>query len=211
MKLHYEILDEKRKKAFVELGQLFGKEYYLAGGTALALQLGHRTSLDFDLFRDQAISLFLKQKAAKHFQKAKMLVDNSDELSLVINNGIKISFINYYWKPIFPLIKTAEGLPLLSIKDIAATKAYALGRRGNFRDYYDLYVIVKNGYCSLKQIINYCEKKYGDLFSARMFLEQLAYLGDVVVDEKIKYFDRKAIAVKKIEAYFQLQVKNLKH
>jgi hypothetical protein len=211
-KLFWEILDRGRKEILSNLSITLGRGYYLAGGTALALQIGHRESLDFDVFCDKEITLSIKTKIFKAFSglNPKTLVDTSDELTVVVKKDIKITILYYYWPPLFPLVKTNLAMPLLSIKDIAATKAYALGRRGNFRDYFDLYVLVKSKYFSLRDIIAWCKKKYGDVFSERMFLEQLTYCGDLGKDINLKYLGAKYASPKQIVDFFAKEIKKIK-
>ncbi|MFH1386152.1 MAG: nucleotidyl transferase AbiEii/AbiGii toxin family protein [bacterium] len=208
-KLFWKILDPERKTVFSRLNKVLGHDYYLAGGTALALQIGHRESLDFDLFRDKDITFAVKRKLLGGLRQYHLttLVDTADELTIVLDGNIKITLLNYYWRPLFPLVKTTGNLPLLSIKDIAATKAYALGRRGNYRDYFDLYVMVKNNFLALDQITDIAKKKYGEVFSERMFLEQLAFTGDIVVDEKLRYLSEQPAAPKTIAAFFRNKIK----
>jgi predicted nucleotidyltransferase component of viral defense system len=210
-KLFLGILNSQRQAILKALTLVFGKDYYLAGGTALALQIGHRESLDFDLFASREITFATKRKLVKKFTdyKPQTLVDTSDELSLVLGKNIKITLLNYFWDPIFPLIKPAGTIPLLSIKDIAATKAYALGRRGNYRDYFDLYVIIKNGHADIPGIVKWCQKKYGDVFSERMFLEQLTYTGDLETDVKLKFLGEKYISPKKLADFFKQKIRAL--
>lgn len=210
-KIRIEILDKKRKTAFNNLLIFAGDGFYLAGGTALALQIGHRESLDFDLFRNKEIGFSIKQKAIKKFGKdsIKTLVDTSDEFTFVLHEGIKITLLNYYWDPSFPLVRVAGNIPLLSIRDIAMAKAYALGRRGNYRDYFDLYVIIKNKHASLKEIIKWCIKKYGDVFSERMFLEQLTYLGDIGIDDKIRPLEERFLPTDKLTSFFRKEIRLL--
>jgi len=209
-KLYLDILDKKRKDVFGRLFDIFGASYYLAGGTALALQIKHRASEDFDLFSDQPVTLQKKQKLFKGLSKHKIttLVDTSDELTVVVGGGIKITLLNYFWKPLFPLLRKEGTVPLLSIKDIAATKAYALGRRGNFRDYIDLYFIIKDKYCPLKEVVRVCKNKYKELFSEKMFLEQLTYLDDIK-EEKLVYFDKRPPLKEEVERYFRGQMKKI--
>ncbi|MBN3033527.1 MAG: nucleotidyl transferase AbiEii/AbiGii toxin family protein [Candidatus Saganbacteria bacterium] len=210
-KLFWEILSPERKDIFSVLHRTLGNGYYLAGGTALALQIGHRESLDFDVFRDKEIALPLKTKIFKAFSglTPKTLVATSDELTLMVAGNVKITVLNYYWRPLFPLVKTAGEMPLLSIKDIAATKAYALGRRGNYRDYFDLYVLVKRRFVTLKGIIASCRKKYGDIFSERMFLEQLTYCGDLEQDIKLNFLAEKYVSPARIVDFFAREIKGI--
>lgn len=211
-KIYLDILDSTRLNIFKRLHKIFNTDYYLAGGTALALQIRHRQSLDFDLFKNKEITLHVKQKLIKEFKNHSIqtLVDASDELSVSLDNNIKVSLINYYWEPLLPLVKAASLIPLLSIKEIAATKAYALGRRGNYKDYFDLYTIIKNKFITLKNLISLCEKKYGDIFSERSFLEQLIYLDDIIEDKNIFFLDNDYVPPKKIETFFKQELKIIK-
>jgi hypothetical protein len=70
-------------------------------------------------------------------------------------------------------------VPLLSVREIAATKAYTIGRRGAYKDYIDLYFILSQQHAMLTDIIDVAEKKFGFEFNSRLFLEQLVFLDDV--------------------------------
>jgi Nucleotidyl transferase AbiEii toxin, Type IV TA system len=72
-----------------------------------------------------------------------------------------------------------EQVPLLSVREIAATKAYTIGRRGAYKDYIDLYFILSEQHAALADIIDIAEKKFGVEFNSRLFLEQLVFLDDV--------------------------------
>lgn len=209
--LHFEVLDEARVEVFKELTFFVKYGYYLAGGTALALQIGHRKSYDFDLFNSREISLAVKSRLIKLFKNysLKTLVDTSDELTVALNDGIKITLLNYYWPPIKNLIINKNLLPLLSIKEIAAAKAYAIGRRGNYRDYFDLYVILKNKLVAIKEIVKICENKYSEAFSQRMFLEQLLYLDDIAEDNKLMFLGEKYLSAKELSKYFKSLIRKM--
>lgn len=211
-KIYLDILSKDSLDIFKRLYKIFNNTYYLAGGTALALQIRHRQSLDFDLFKNKEITLHTKQRLIKEFtdHKIQTLVDTSDELSIALDNEIKISLINYYWDPILPLIKIPSLIPLLSIEETAATKAYAIGRRGNYRDYFDIYTIIKNRHTTLPKIIHLCEKKYGEIFSRRMFLEQLIYLEDIPEDKNMIFLNENYISSKEIEKFFKTELKKIR-
>jgi hypothetical protein len=71
-------------------------------------------------------------------------------------------------------------VPLLSVREIAATKAYTIGRRGAYKDYIDLYFILSEQHTTLTNIIDVdAEKKFGVEFNSRLFLGQLVFLDDV--------------------------------
>ena len=154
-------------------------EYHLVGGTALALQIGHRVSVDFDLFCDKEIDkrLFAKIKRVFSGHAIKPAVNNIDELTLFID-GIKVTFFNYQYKPCLKLLKY-EGVRMLDKKEIAASKAFTIGKRGAYKDYVDLYFLLAGQHTTLQDIISLANKKYEDDFNDRLFLEQLVYLDDV--------------------------------
>ena len=93
-KLHLEILDKKRKAVFQKLSA-FHSVGYLSGGTALALQLGHRVSYDFDIFCTKEISSIFPAKIRKEIYVKEVIVNNADEFTFFTENNIKISFIFY--------------------------------------------------------------------------------------------------------------------
>jgi hypothetical protein len=178
--------------------------FYLAGGTGLALQLKHRQSIDFDLFSPKEIDKQLLSKVKKVFpdKKIKPTVNSRDELTVFVDN-VKVTFLYYPYPFIYkPVVK--NGLKILNLKELAAVKAYAIGRRGTLKDYVDLYFLIKKN-IALKDIIKLCQKKYKENFNARLFLEQLIYFKDI---EDIKIdFIKKAISKFALEKFFINQIK----
>jgi len=112
--------------------------FYLSGGTALALQIGHRRSVDFDLFSSDPIADTLFADAHRVFAPGALtpLVDNVDQLTFLVD-GVKITFLAYPFPLLEPLV-SFDGLSMLSVREIGATKAYTIGRRGTYKDYVDL-------------------------------------------------------------------------
>lgn len=197
--MHLEALLLKQKVLFPTLKNF--KNFYLAGGTALAMQIGHRVSVDFDLFSDKKISSQLIEKCKKLFSKSriKILIDNKDELTILVDD-VKFTFLHYPFPPKMPLKKYGE-LKFLSPKEIAASKAYSIGRRGTFKDYVDLYFIFKEKYSTLRETIDLAEKKYGEGFNGRLFLEQLLYLEDIN-DTEISFLRNKKAGKNDLKTFF---------
>jgi hypothetical protein len=106
-----------------------------------------------------------------------ILVSSRNELTLMIG-GVKFTFPHYPFPLILPL-NTSGPIPILAVKEILATKAYTIGRRGEFKDYLDIYVGLSGGHASLDEVIELARQKYGNAFNDRLFLEQLVYLDDV--------------------------------
>lgn len=203
--MHQEVLDKKRQKIFSCLNNF--KDFYLAGGTALALQIGHRISIDFDFFSKKDISKNLLNKVKKVFtdKNISISVNNPDELTIFIDN-IKITFLKYPFSVLKKLVNY-QNINLLSIQEIAATKAYTVGRRGSLKDYVDLYFIIQENYSDLDKIINLSEQKYKNEFNGRLFLEQLIYLKDIE-DENIIFLKDK-INKQNLEIFFKKQISKI--
>lgn len=182
-KLHLEILDDKRQLIFEGLSK-YKHLGYLAGGTALALQLGHRLSYDFDIFCPKEIPPNFSAKIKDEFDIRETILNNSDELTFLTKEDVKVSFI-YYPFGLKEYILNDDGLPinLLSTLGIIATKAYALNRRSAWRDYLDIYFVLKNGFWNLETVIGTAQKIYGELFNEKLFLAQLVYTDDIPAKE----------------------------
>jgi len=180
-------------------------EFYLAGGTALALQVGHRVSVDFDLFSEKPFAANLLSRIEEEFKGFNIeIIENQSKQIDVTINGVNLSFIQYPF-PIKYIKDKDLGINIAPIAEIAAMKAYAIGRRATLKDYIDLYFIIKDQFISLKNLIELCEKKYGREFNARLLLGQLVYtkdidmvditfLGDATTKEIIQSFFEKEIS-----------------
>jgi len=177
--LHLEILDEKRNDLLQQLISSI-QGFILGGGTALSLQIAHRKSFDFDFLSQKEIPKTLAEKLSRIIKIHTIANDSSDELTFFDNNQIKVTFLYYPFKPYFEIAKNTHKLPLFSVKEIAIQKAYTIGRRGEYRDYFDLYTILKNKYISLSEIVIAAEKMYQGLFNSKLFLQQLVYFDDLL-------------------------------
>lgn len=195
-KLHYEFLNKNQVKTLKILKNL-SSYGILGGGTALMLQFSHRYSYDLDVFLPKLISKKFLYKIKQYFEKIDIITDTGDEFSFVsVPNDVKISFIYYPFPPLYKPI-TTPYLRFFSWRDITLDKAHTIGRRGEWRDYVDLYFAIKNGFL-LKNIIKGAQKKFGDSFSEKLFLSQLTYFGDLK-DFTIDFIGKK---------YFPKEIKN---
>lgn len=177
--MHLDILDNRRQELLPPL-LLYTENFILGGGTGLALQLAHRKSFDFDFFSSSEIPKNLLEKISRSLSIDNIAVDTSDELTFFTKNQIKVTLLYYPFKSAFPIIQKESGLRLFCIQDIALQKAYTIGRRGEYRDYFDLYTILKNGYITLEDLIQKTKKIYGGAFDEKMFLQQLVYFDDML-------------------------------
>lgn len=204
-KIHLELLNNDRLAVFKLLSE-FKDVGYLAGGTGLALQINHRKSDDFDIFVNHAIDNKLRLKVQKIFGKIVYYVNSEDQISFKTKNGINITFLWYYFKPLFPLIET-EDLPLASIYDIALDKAVTIGRRAVWRDYVDIFSLLQNKLMTIEKIIKLAKKKFGNEFVENQFLEQLSFFGDIkqvpvnYVNRPYSFTEIKTFLEKQISSY----------
>jgi len=206
-KIHYEILDRKRLKLLDDLSPLV-ESFILAGGTALALQINHRESYDFDFFSEKEILPSLLVRLKNLVEISTVLINNSDELSLMTKDDIKLSFIYYPFK-IKASTELKNGIKLFSIVDIAAQKAYTIGRRGAYRDYFDIYSLLWGNYLTLNEIIENAKKNYGEVFNPKLFLEQLVYFNDLNNFEIIPTdHNQKLPSNTKVREFLEKTVKN---
>lgn len=204
-KLILESLSNDRLKVFHRLKD-FRKIGVLGDGTALSLQIGHRISYDFDIFTYNKLDPSLWRKARNIFGKGTLrLFDTEDQLNLSTPESVYVTFFYDDYKSLFSPIKT-EYLDLLDIKDIAANKAFTIGRRPKWRDYVDLYFLLKKEYISFEDLITWSRKKFGAGFSEKLFFEQLIYWNDIE-DYDIEYLIEN-IEPQIIKDFLELKVKN---
>lgn len=201
--MHLDALTPERQALFTKLPAF--SNFYLAGGTALALQLGHRQSVDFDLFADQPLPAELLSRVETVFSGHAVtpVVNNADELTVRVMDT-KLTFLHYPFPVVEPFV-TLDGVKSLSVRELAATKAYTIGRRGSLKDYVDLHAVVAGGHATLLAMSKLAEQKYGDRFNARLFLEQLVWLQDIE-DEPIRFLGS-PISKDTIRSFFTEQVK----
>lgn len=175
--MHPEILDNYRIQFLKKLAPEV-PDFILGGGTALALQIGHRKSFDFDFFTAEEISSQLVLTIKSIIDIKTVAVNTISELTIFDQNDIKCTFLSYPFKPQFPYV-SYEKIRLFDVRDIVLHKAYVIGRRGEWRDYVDLYVILIGGYIEFKEVIHNAEIVYGSLFNPKLFLQQLVYFKDI--------------------------------
>lgn len=181
--MHNEILSESQKK-LLTLIKKFSTDFGLVGGTAIALQIGHRRSIDFDLFTLKDFDADKIRGIIRLEHKIEyVFIENPNELTVLVN-GVKITFYKYP----FPIefTETLEGVIKMSdFITLAAMKAFALGRRAKWKDYVDLYFIFKN--ISFLTVIKKTQNLFSGEFNEKLFREQLAYFNDIDYSEEIDY------------------------
>ena len=183
--MHKEILTEEQIKLLPLAGKFF-KDFGLVGGTAIALQIGHRRSIDFDLFSFEDFSnAKIKKIVSKESRRInKVYVDEEGQFTFFIGQ-VQFTFYFYPFKIEFSK-RLGDFLKMPDLLTLAAMKAYALGRRAKWKDYVDLYFII-NQYHSLDKITKRAREIFAGEFNERIFREQLGYFADVNYEEEIDF------------------------
>jgi predicted nucleotidyltransferase component of viral defense system len=134
------------------------RDYFLAGGTALSLQLGHRQSLDIDLFTiNKQNNNSLLEYFQKKYNDIEILFNDTGILQIIVNN-IKIDMVSVKGK-ILAIPETVDGITLLGIGDITAMKLMAITDRKTPKDYIDIAYLLKD--IPLETMFDLYRQKYG--------------------------------------------------
>lgn len=176
-KLYWDILDKERM-GLLPLFKDFKEDFYLAGDTALALQLGHRDSIDFDFFSTKSFSTEeLFKKVEKTFAGHEILKtgEAKDTLTFIVNSRIKISFFAYSYELIESLLDE-DNFKLASIEDIGAMKLSAITSRSVLKDYVDLYFIFQH--IKLEALLGVTKEKFPTI-EINPILKSLVYFDDI--------------------------------
>ncbi|HZM04116.1 MAG TPA: nucleotidyl transferase AbiEii/AbiGii toxin family protein [Candidatus Saccharimonadales bacterium] len=176
----FEILPLAQKNLWPKLVEV-PRHFVLYGGTALALRLGHRQSLDFDFFSSEAFFPVELLRTLPFLKGAKILQNASQTLTVTLNEQepVKLSFfgglsLGRVGKP----DSTADQvLNVASLLDLAGTKAAVIAQRAESKDYVDLLEIVNSG-IGLLEAMAAARALYGERYNPLMTLKALNYFGD---------------------------------
>lgn len=153
-------------------------EFNLVGGTSLALQMGHRISIDIDLFGASEIDEDLFLEVLKKFGTVQV-IKKSKNILICSVNGIKVDFVNYQYRLLeSPLLE--ENIRLVKKKDIAVMKVNAIAGSGSIKDFIDVYFLLNE--FSINEMIGFYLQKYSD-GSEVMVRKSLTYFDDADNEE----------------------------
>lgn len=204
-----EVLPRNTKSALALLGKSgLLKDAYLAGGTALALQIGHRISVDFDFFikkefdENQLVQKFTEPPL--NFRLEKISADT------ILGYLDKIKFSLFFYK--YPLLAKAHkflNLNIVDVKDIASMKLAAVSDRGMKRDFIDLYFIIAvERLFSLQEILDLYDQKFEVLQQNKThLLKSLVYFDDA--NKQLMPQMLKEVSWPKVKKFFEFETKNL--
>ena len=183
-KIHKEILTKEQLKLLPLVAE-FSADFGLVGGTAIALHIGHRRSIDFDLFSNKKFgNQKLLNKISIHNTPDKIIFRDSEQLTLMIED-VKFTFFYYPYDIIYSE-NFGYRIKMPDLLTLAAMKSFALGQRTKWKDYVDLYFILNN-YFSLKEISEKAKELFSHIFDEKLLRIQLAYFEGINYAEKIEY------------------------
>ncbi|MGE4357536.1 MAG: nucleotidyl transferase AbiEii/AbiGii toxin family protein [Candidatus Omnitrophota bacterium] len=205
--LHWEIFDKKRLSLLPKLGFLKKRGFYLAGGTALALQIKHRLSVDFDFYNPRE---FDSEEILLELQKNNrevILIQKSLNTLIVKLDTIETGLFIYPYKLLKPVIETAY-VNLASIEDIAAMKLIAIIQRGIQRDFIDIYFLIR--LLGLQKIFRLTKEKYPP-FNEYLGLQAITYFSDAEKESyKRKMILSESVTWNQIKNFLVKQAKEFK-
>lgn len=181
--MHPDILSPDQE-AFLPLLGEFRSSFGLIGGTAIALHLGHRRSIDFDLMTYEPLNREdILQTLRTKQSITSVLISEDRELTVAIR-GVKWTFLQY------PFVVECSHefdkiVRMPSLLSLATMKAYALSRRAKWKDYVDLYFVFQTE--DFHAIIEQSRRVFGGEFNEKLFREQLGYFEDIDYSESVEY------------------------
>jgi len=174
----------------------------LVGGTALALQIGHRKSIDLDLFGIINFSELDKNKIFGQFKKV-VTIKSSANVNILLINDIKVDFVNYSYPWLEPVLIKNE-IRLAGLKDIAAMKLAAITGRGYKKDFIDIYFLLN--YYKMSELLDFYSDKYDD-GSMYMVIKSLTYFEDAEKDPMPEMIED--VSWEKVKETIILEIKKL--
>jgi hypothetical protein len=200
--MHPETIDEQTMRVFEKIKKLdILKAFYLAGGTALAIEFGHRKSIDLDFFSKENFSSAELKKLLPEIGKVVVIGEEDGTLHCTVD-GVKVSFLRYEYALLFPLVEF-EGVLMADERDIAAMKIDAISSRGSKKDFFDLHVLLKK--YQLQELVGFFQKKFNNIqYNMLHILKSLTFFADaeddpmpmMLVDER--WEDVKKVIVGKV-------------
>ncbi|MGE5341277.1 MAG: nucleotidyl transferase AbiEii/AbiGii toxin family protein [Candidatus Omnitrophota bacterium] len=217
--MHSSILTGDTQKNISIIADLeFLKHFYLAGGTACALHIGHRLSYDLDFFSQEKFDPLLITRILENL--GDFVINYSDNDTLIGNfNNTRVSFI-YYKYGLLKEFSRFLNINIASLQDIGGMKIEAIAARGKKRDFVDLYFILKALKMELAEFFTLYKKKYENVkYNEPHILKSLTYFDDADNDpdlnmliimkwEQVKKFFREQKLITDYDAMHGIWFKN---
>lgn len=197
-------LQKKTRKLLEDMIETcpFLSKYVLVGGSSLALHLCHRKSEDLDFFTYQSSDYDIKEilKYIKNFKQKEILNQTDEQIDLLLD-GVKVTFFDANWAFLKP--NKISTFNLASLEQIAAMKTNTLFLRAKYRDYYDLYYLVKQ--MGLAKVFD-VSKNIVEGINYKLFLVALLYIDDIEDDNIEHLKPKEKINKKQIREFFEKRI-----
>jgi hypothetical protein len=190
------ILPKQQKLLWPELSSV-PEDFILYGGTAIALQLGHRESIDFDFFGRKEFDPDTLLNSLPFLQDAQVTQREKNSLTAVVDRGGNIS-LSFFGLPSIspikpPLLTDDNGIKVASLIDLAGMKASVVQKRAEWKDYADIAVLLENG-ITLETALSAAKAIYKEQFNPQITLKALSYFDDIKgIDEDVKLRIQEAV------------------
>lgn len=172
-----DVLPEAQRRLWGELRGV-PEEFTLYGGTAIALQLGHRSAIHFDFFGCPPMDVSTLERRLPFLAGAEIVEREEKKLTAIVDRGapVTVSLVGVRRLPRFapPLIAGDNGLKVASLLDVAGTKAMVLQVRGAAQDYIDVDALIHMGGVTLSAALAAARKLYGKAFRPEITLKALS-------------------------------------
>ena len=197
------ILLAPQKRLWNELNEV-PNEFVLCGGTAVALRLGHRVSVDFDLFGSKTFDPDELYDVIPFLANSNVLQKSANTLTCVIDSDgpVQVSFFGVPKIKLLqkPTIAPSNNLKIASLLDLAGMKAAVVQKRAEAKDYIDMDAILSHGEWTLSQALSAGIRLYGSSFNPQNTLKSLAFFEDgnlSELSEEVK--ERLTAAIKTVD------------
>lgn len=184
MALHAEVMPVTQQRMLRRLGTFTSdRGFYLGGGTAIAIQLGHRRSIDLDWFTSEEIGEPIDLATELRRFGLPFEVSSLEEGTLHGEaDGVRLSFLHYRYKALAsPVEWSGYGCHLLALEDLACMKLSAIGDRGAKRDSIDIYALGRARF-TLEQMLDFYREKF-DVRDVAHTVMALTYFDDAEEEE----------------------------
>lgn len=186
MKFHTEILSKEQKELLSFIKKFNGK-FILVWWTAIALQLWHRKSIDFDLFLPNRDKLPLNDiiKKTKETIWKPINFTSKDYCRTVVMNWVKVTWFAYMFDIPKQTNINYKFIKIPNLLHLAAMKVHAMAQRAKWKDYVDMYFLIKEFW--IKEIVSYAKDFFEWEVNIKLFASQLWFFDDINYSEKVEY------------------------
>ena len=204
--MHKECFPEKGWKVFLSLKDLFTKyNAILAGGTALALHIGHRISADLDFFTDVSFNIEAIIKGIRKSGYSFQIISEGEGYLIVEVEGLKVSIFKYDY-PFLEKATMYKGVRIAGILDVASMKVIAISQRGTKRDFIDLYFVLQ--YMPFHKLAEHMVRRFGkERINPIHIGKSLVYFSDAESNPEPEYIKGMEVSWATIKSFFRHHVK----